>query len=386
MKFALPPEMAEAARLTREGRLQEATELFQRAMHRQGAPAPTPAAPPGRRPGRVVDIDPETGLPTGPPTGGTPPPPRPGPEALRDLLGRLGKGRARPAQRPEPPLPPGARYVEGSFGTGAARRGYRLYVPSTHAGQPAPLVVMLHGCTQTPEDFAAGTRMNILAEEHRVVVAYPAQAQSANPQRCWNWFNPADQGRDMGEPAAIAGITRQAMREVAVDPRRVHVAGLSAGGAQAAIMGMAYPELYASVGVHSGLACGAARDVQSALAAMRQGAAGVAPARRPVPAIVFHADRDGTVAPVNGEQVVAQALAGSRTRMRTERGQVAGGHAWTRTTHLDADDRTLLEQWVVHGGGHAWSGGSADGSYTDPRGPDASREMLRFFREHPLPA
>jgi poly(3-hydroxybutyrate) depolymerase len=176
------------------------------------------------------------------------------------------------------------------------------------------------------------------------------------------------------------------MREHAVDPRRVHVAGLSAGGAQAAIMGAAYPELYAAIGVHSGLACGAARDIPSAFAAMRGGAAGLASAGgRPVPTIVFHADRDATVNPVNGDQVIAQARSATQLKAEVLRGQVPGGHAYTRTRHADAAGRAVLEQWVVHGGGHAWSGGDASGSYTDPSGPDASREMRRFFAENPLP-
>jgi poly(hydroxyalkanoate) depolymerase family esterase len=389
--------MTEATRLTREGRLAEATALIQRVLHgispAQAAQAP-PAAVPDRR---IVDVDPATGEPIAPRAppehaGGTGKPADGMKETLRGLLGRLGAeaprpvpgGRRRhaPARAPEP-LPEGARFAPETFAGEAGSRSYKLYVPaSLAAGGAPPLVVMLHGCTQSPDDFAAGTRMNALAEELGLLVAYPAQSQSANAQRCWNWFNPADQQRDAGEPSLIAGITRQVIGAYGADARRVYVAGLSAGGAKAAIMGMAYPELYAAVGVHSGLACGAARDIPSAFTAMRQG--GPVPAsrgRRIVPTIVFHADGDTTVHPVNGDHVIAQSGAGS-LKTEVHRDQVPGGHAWTRTLHKDAEGRVLLEQWLVHGGGHAWSGGSTNGSYTDPRGPDASRAMLRFFLEH----
>jgi poly(hydroxyalkanoate) depolymerase family esterase len=258
------------------------------------------------------------------------------------------------------------------------------------------LIVMLHGCTQSPDDFAAGTRMNLRAEEYNCFVAYPAQSASANVSKCWNWFRPGDQVRGQGEPALIAGITRQVMSDYSVDEERVYAAGLSAGAAAAAVLAAAYPDLYAAIGVHSGLACGVASDIPSALAAMRQSQ----PARRRsggklsgrggylriVPAIVFHGDQDTTVHPNNGDQVIAQLreMSDTAVKMTVEDGRVPGGRAYTRTVHRDAAGHSIFEQWVIHGAGHAWSGGSLTGSYTDPQGPDATREMLRFFFEHPL--
>lgn len=280
----------------------------------------------------------------------------------------------------------GARFEDHVFDNGAGSLPYKLYVPSRFKGEPLPLVVMLHGCTQSPDDFAAGTRMNECAEESALLVAYPAQPKSANPSRCWNWFNGSDQRRDQGEPSLIAGVTRQIMRDFPVEPGRVYVAGLSAGGAAAATMGATYPDLYSAIGVHSGLACGAARDLPSAFAAMRQGGAGVAgsaSARKSiVPTIAFHGDADTTVNPVNGDQVIAQATPAQAFETTVVRGTAAGGVSYLRTIHLDGAGRSMLEQWVLHGVGHAWSGGSPAGSYTDPRGPDASREMVRFFLQH----
>jgi poly(hydroxyalkanoate) depolymerase family esterase len=247
---------------------------------------------------------------------------------------------------------------------------------------------MLHGCAQSPGDFAAGTRMNVLAEEQNCFVAYPAQPSRANHAKCWNWFRTADQQRGQGEPSLIAGITRQIMDDYSVDRKRVYVGGLSAGAAAAAIMAATYNDLYAAIGIHSGLACGAATDLPSALVAMRQGGSGpkvISGDRPPVPTIVFHGDRDTTVHPNNGDQILEQSVRTTSTQKKVHRGQVPGGHAYTRTILSDAGGRGILEHWNIHGAGHAWSGGSPAGSYTDPRGPDATREMLRFFLEHSLP-
>jgi poly(hydroxyalkanoate) depolymerase family esterase len=299
----------------------------------------------------------------------------------------LGEGLGSPRRAPVP-VPDGARYEERTFANDAGSRTYKVYVPSGYTGQPLPVVVMLHGCTQSPDDFAAGTRMNELAEEQTFLVAYPGQPQSANMQKCWNWFNAGDQQRDQGEPSLIAGITRQIMRDFPVESGRVYIAGLSAGGAAAAIMGSTYPDLYAAIGVHSGLARGAATDLPSAFDAMRQGGSlGGCGSRqhdaceRVVPTIVFHGDRDMVVNPVNADQVIAQARAAADLRTTVSHGEAPGGISYTRTVQADESGRPMLEQWVLHGAGHAWSGGSPAGSYTEPRGPDASREMLRFFRQ-----
>jgi poly(hydroxyalkanoate) depolymerase family esterase len=288
------------------------------------------------------------------------------------------------------------RFLSGSHTNRAGTRDYKLYIPSGYTGQALPLVVMLHGCTQHPDDFAAGTGMNLVAEDNNCFVVYPAQAKTANGSNCWNWFKADDQRRDNGEPALIAGITREIIRDYKLDASRVYIAGMSAGGAMAAVMAATYPELYAAVGIHSGLPYAVAHDLPSALAAMKKGK-GKASARNinvkapaslahTMPVIVFHGDRDTTVHPSNGDQVLTQCVsagltAGASSTLSIEVEQVAApnGHAYTRSIHSDAQGKSIAEKWIVHGAGHAWSGGSSKGSYTDPKGPDATREMLRFF-------
>jgi poly(hydroxyalkanoate) depolymerase family esterase len=385
----------EATRLTRAGQLVEATALLQRMLRGESAPersgsharvAPARLEPP------TIDVkanvveekkSPQT-------TQATPVQRRKRPAPLDGIREFSGLGLRGPITRAPPStsdiLPEGTRFVAGTFRSAAGSRTYRLFVPSRSQGQPLPLVVMLHGCTQSPEDFAAGTRMNFLAEERNCFVVYPEQPSGANRAKCWNWFRSGDQQRGGGEPSLIAGITRQIMRDYSIDPKRVYVGGLSAGGAAAAIMAATHADLYAAVGIHSGLACGAASDLPSAFVAMRQGSGSkIADGGPPVPTIVFHGDRDTTVHPNNGDRIVEQSAKAAGLKAKVIGGRVPQGHTYTRTILTDAGGRAVSEHWNIHGAGHAWSGGSPAGSYTDPRGPDATREMLRFFLDHSLP-
>lgn len=344
--------MTEATRLTRSGDLSRATAVIRRALGNSG-----PA-------GRDDDVD------------------------VVDVQAREVSSDD-PVHIGPPSVDPGGfphRHSHGSFlaGTHAdpfGRRDYKLYVPPDAGGQPLPLIVMLHGCTQDPDDFAAGTAMNDAALARGFFVLYPGQSQQVNPQRCWNWFKHNHQQRGRGEPALLAGMTREVMIRYAIDADRVFVAGLSAGGAMAAILGDVYPDLFAAVGVHSGLAPGIANDLQSALAAMKSGTGNPRTTVSGMPTIVFHGDADTRVHPRNAEHVIAASV-GTSAPVEVQR-QRSGGRAWTRRMHHGPDGRVLAEHWVVHGAPHAWSGGRPGGSHTDARGPDASAEMMRFFFEHP---
>ncbi|TPE48951.1 extracellular catalytic domain type 1 short-chain-length polyhydroxyalkanoate depolymerase [Amaricoccus solimangrovi] len=293
-----------------------------------------------------------------------------------------------PKARARVSAPRGASFRLATHANDRDKRSYRLYLPAAlnTAPAPMPLVVMLHGCGQTPEDFAAGTRMNALAEEFGFLVAYPAQATKANSGRCWNWFLRGDQIRGAGEPALIAGIVRTILRDHPVDPARVYIAGLSAGGSAAHVIAGAYPDLFAAAGVHSGVPAGAAHNAASAFLAMRHGAPGDRPAAA-VPTIIFHGAADAVVHPRNGRFVEARTLAVHPRLARVEKtGRTAGGRDYRVTIHRAANGKPRCEHWVIEEAGHAWSGGHPSGSYTDPAGPDASREMLRFFLRHRLTA
>ncbi len=374
MKNILTSALNRATRLTREQNLTEATRVLMRALTpgADAPPAPEPAAHTEphaptfrlRRPlGETVELLRHAGLPG------------------------LDQNSALVALRKTPQIdvPTGAVYVSRSYVGPAGARDYKVYAPKSLGDGKRPLIVMLHGCAQNPDDFALGSRMNELAEEHGFLVAYPAQSTQANQMGCWNWFNPADQTREKGEPSLIAGVTRAVMAEWRVDEARVYVAGLSAGGAMAATMAATYSELYAGVGIHSGLAHGSASDVASAVAAMSGklefGAARALMSEYGVRTIVFHGEADQKVHPTNAETIIARArldLAEALARETRESGS-AGGRSYSRILIADSRGVPQLEHWTVEGLGHAWSGGNPAGSFADRQGPHASREMVRFF-------
>jgi poly(hydroxyalkanoate) depolymerase family esterase len=287
-----------------------------------------------------------------------------------------------------PRIPNGAQFLARTHRSASGSRGYKLYLPANQPERPNGLILMLHGCSQTPDDFAVGTHMNALAEKHGLAVAYPAQIRGHNAASCWNWFQPAHQIRGAGEPAILASLTRKLTREFGLDRDAVFVAGLSAGGAMAAILADTYPEVYAAAGIHSGLARGSARDVISAMKTMRDGGRGaetvstVATRSLSVRRIIFQGASDSTVHPSNAAMLVATALGDDAVPTRIGK-RTAGGRSYSRSDYAGSDGGVLIEHWMIEGAGHAWSGGRAAGSYTDRKGPDASAHMVRFFLTKP---
>jgi len=374
--------MRETLRLMQTGDLQAATRAIQQRLRRNAEP-PMAGSPPVFRHGALPDM---------------------GADCIDAEFTVVERPRQESPKGPRGPVwQPGGAFRTRSdgnfqmheFSCAAGSIPYKLFIPNGLDGAPAPLLLMLHGCTQSPDDFARGTRMNTLAQRHGYVVAYPAQTAERNPNKCWNWFRSGDQQRGRGEPALLAELSRHLLGTHRLDEHRVYAAGLSAGGAMAAVLASTYPDVFAAIGVHSGLPVGLAHNLPSAFAAMREGrgaapAAGRSGAARsePVPTIVFHGDGDTTVHPSNGDDVIEQCLGATHHAARTmpgsntvqvERGVTPGGRRYTRTLHSTPDGRVAAEHWVIHGAPHAWSGGDPRGTYTDPSGPDASAEMLRFF-------
>jgi poly(hydroxyalkanoate) depolymerase family esterase len=382
MNQTLHDLMRDAAQLTQAGRLNEATQTIQRMLRGANGPGGMPAADKPWGPSEPLDVPAWVQ-------------PKTGPIVLDGCVFEVGAHEPA-AAKAGMVTPSGAGdFINGSHTHAALTRRFKLYKPPGHVGRALPLVVMLHGCTQNPDDFAAGTGMNHRAREQGFFVLYPEQAQDANPSRCWNWFNPGDQTRGSGEAAMLASMTLAVVQQHGMDARRVFIAGLSAGGAMAAVMAGAYPEIFAAVGVHSGLPSGAASNMAEALMVMKSGDAGISLPRRrsplngaasaqkrpqtTLPTIVFHGDLDQTVHPRNGEQIISAVSGRMVAGAQVEQGVSAHGRRYTRSTQRGDHGRVLTEHWLVHGAGHAWSGGSAEGSYTDGLGPDATQEMLRFF-------
>lgn len=303
-------------------------------------------------------------------------------------------------------------FQQYTYSGSAGSRPYYVYTPANYqAGTAVPLIIMLHGCTQTPTDFAAGTQMNALADQKQFIVVYPQQTSTYNSEDCWNWFQTADQARGSGEPAIIAGIVQsveQTTSQWTIDTNRVYVAGMSAGAAMAVIMAATYPDIFAAMGSESGLEYQAATSLTAATTAQSQGGPNptqqgqaaynaMGSAARLVPTITFQGQSDYTVYPINGDQIVQQWMetdhlassaynASFNSPTTTTNGQVSGsgGHSYTVQTWNDSNGSEIQEYWKINGMGHAWSGGSSSGSYTDPNGPSATNAMYTFFMNHPM--
>lgn len=282
-------------------------------------------------------------------------------------------------------IPSGAQYLARSHRSATGSRRFKLYLPASQPIRPKGLIVMLHGCSQDPDDFAIGTNMNALAEKHGLAIAYPAQTKSrTNSASCWNWFRPRHQMRSAGEPAILASLTRKLMREFGLGRDATFVAGLSAGGAMAVILADLYPDIFSAAGVHSGLARGSARGVISAMSAMRRGGAatgvmpGTALRSSPVRRIIFQGAADRTVHPANAAMIVAAALGRDAEPVKVTK-RSAGGRDYARSDYAGVDGALLVELWMIDGAGHAWSGGCPAGSFADRNGPDATAHMMRFF-------
>ena len=284
-------------------------------------------------------------------------------------------------------------------------REYLVYVPRAYGGwRRRPLLVLLHGCRQTPEDFAAATRIAALADSNGWLVLLPRQSSKANAWTCWNWFDKATSaGR--GEAAIVVAQIRAVQRAYRVHPRRIFVAGMSAGGCLAAVLGLRHPKLFAGVAAHSAVACGAASGPMAAMQVLAHGAdtaveqigatARDAASRRalPVPLLVVHGGDDHVVSLRNARQLVRQYLVFNGRLDPKEMApdelpppdreitqQLSPGRTATTIEYRDGA-RTLVRMVRVDGLGHAWSGGDATFPYNDPLPPDATALLGAFVAD-----
>lgn len=307
------------------------------------------------------------------------------PRGLGDVLRALGAQRTRRAGiTPMPDHGPadeadGDRFSASGHRSPAGSLTYKLYVPADRARELA-LIVMLHGCTQDPDDFARGTGMNRLADEFGLVVAYPHQPRSGNAQGCWNWFDARHQQAGSGEPAMLAALATDLAAEFAIAPGRVFAAGLSAGAAMAEVLAETHPTIFSAVGLHSGLPYRAAHDVMSAFAAMKgSGRPTPGGTGRGVRKFIVHGTADATVHPSNGAALFEQMVDRNPGAAILISDLHAGDRTASRQVLTAASGEALAEHLLIEGAGHAWSGGNRSGTFTDESGPDASREMVRFF-------
>lgn len=360
-----PLNMAEITRLMRAGQLSEATQAIQANLG--GASLPTASLPTG-------------GLPTGGPPDGAAMPATKGAGFAGGLMDALRKGGlAGGTTAPPLTLPDGASWTSRTHQAAGETRDLRLYVPASLAdGQaPAGLLLLLHGCTQDPDDFARGTGIFEAAEQNRIIVVAPEQSARSNMNRCWNWFETRHGARDSGEAAFLTDLTRTIAHEFAVPPDLRFAAGLSAGGAMAVTLGSVFADDFGAVACHSGLPNGAAGDMSGAFQAMSQGgsdsAAGVG-----CRLFVLHGSTDTTVSPRNADAVVRQALRRQTGLVQRRADSRMADRAVRITRYRDTEGALRVQEWRINGLGHAWSGGAAEGSHTAP-GPSATQAMMAFF-------
>jgi len=295
--------------------------------------------------------------------------------------------------------------VRGEYTSSEGTRPWRLFVPSraTNA-MPSMLLVMLHGCTQSANDFAAGSRMDVVAEEQGYFVLYPEQLAKANARSCWNWFDAAHQMHGHGEPSLIAGMVNEIARKYAIDAARVHLVGVSAGAAMATLTAVAYPQQFATLTSASGIGWRAATDVVRALTVMQKGGgdglptsqmmiAAMGSTARAVPTLVLHGGRDAVVNAKNADDLATQWV-GVHDALRARNGEPAlladaaaatrsdNGYTVNERSWRDSKGSARVTLIRIEDLGHAWSGGSTVGTFTDAKGPDASRLIAAFCAAH----